>query len=84
MFTGSSLSEQQAAVQEHIQSLNETEYSFVMNKFNVSCLLSLFSVVMASMCLTQATNSKQNLLLIEKQKNMLNVKERERRRKTER
>ncbi|XP_065059240.1 TBC1 domain family member 1-like isoform X1 [Rhopilema esculentum] len=32
----SSLSEQQAAVQEHIQSLNEAEYHYVMNKFNAS------------------------------------------------
>ena len=35
-FLESSLSEQQAAVQEYLQSLNETEYSYVMNKFNVS------------------------------------------------
>jgi len=32
----SSLSEQQAAVQEYLQSLNETEYSYVMNKFNAN------------------------------------------------
>ena len=32
----SPLSEQQAAVQEHLQCLTETEYMYLMNKFNVS------------------------------------------------
>ena len=41
---GASLSEQQAALQEHLQQLTETEYVFIMNKFSVSSYLNISSL----------------------------------------
>ena len=81
MFTDSSLSEQQAAVQEHLQSLNETEYSFVMNKFNVSFfaffIIQFYDYFVSNISYQQKTF----LLVIKKQKNMLEMKEKERRKR---